>query len=35
MYANVVETKENIKITWDKNLTTTYLFIILCALFFI
>ena len=33
MYANEVETK--IKITWDKNLTTTYPFIILYALFFI
>ena len=23
MYANAVETKKNIKITWDKKLTTT------------
>ena len=25
MYANEVETKKNIKITWDKKLTTTYI----------
>ena len=28
MYANEVETKKNIKITWDKKLTTTYIYII-------
>ena len=25
MYANKVETKEKIKITWDKKLTVTYM----------
>ena len=34
MYANEVETRKR-KITWDKNLTTTYPFIFLYALFFI
>ena len=27
MYANEVETTKNIKITWDKKLTTTYIYI--------